>query len=58
VATQAISTGRRRTLGHATTARDGRARLRLAPVHHTAIQLAVPRRSDCGAIKLTVLRAR
>ena len=41
---------------------DGRAtagpRLRLRPVHRTTIQLAVPSRTDCSGVKLTVLRAR
>jgi hypothetical protein len=58
VATQTISSRRSRTLGRATTARDGRARLRLRPVHRTTIRLAVPSRTDCGDVKLTVLRAR
>jgi hypothetical protein len=58
IATQAISSRRSRTLGRATTARDGRARLRLWPVHRTTIHLAVPSRTDCSGVKLTVLRAR
>jgi hypothetical protein len=58
VATQAISSRKHRTLGHAKTGRDGRARLRLRPVHRTTIQLAVPSRTDCSGVQLTVLRAR
>jgi hypothetical protein len=58
IATQAISSRRLRTLGRATTARNGRARLHLRPVHRTTIHLAVPSRTDCSGVKLTVLRAR
>ncbi|MET0600705.1 MAG: LamG domain-containing protein [Baekduia sp.] len=58
VATQAISARRSRTLGRATTARDGRARLRLRPVHRTTIDVAVPSRTDCSGVKVMVLRAR
>jgi hypothetical protein len=57
-ATQVISVRKNRTLGYAKTGRDGRARLRLRPVHRTKIQLAVPSRTDCSSVKLTVLRAR
>ncbi|HEX5926831.1 MAG TPA: LamG domain-containing protein [Baekduia sp.] len=58
IATQAISSRRLRTLGRATTARDGRAHLRLRPVRRSTIHLAVPSRTDCSGTKLTVLRAR
>jgi hypothetical protein len=58
IATQPVSARKHRTLGHAKTGRDGRARLGLRPVHRTKIQLAVPSRTDCSAMKLTVLRAR
>jgi hypothetical protein len=57
-ATQVISARKHRTLGYAKTGRDGRARLRLHPVHRTKIQLAVPSRTDCSSMKVTVLRAR
>jgi hypothetical protein len=57
-ATQVVSARKHRTLGHAKTGRDGRARLRLHPVHRTKIQLAVPSRTDCSGVKVTVLRAR
>jgi hypothetical protein len=57
-ATQVVSARKQRTLGHAKTGRDGRARLRVRPVHRTKIHLAVPSRTDCSGMKLTVLRAR
>jgi hypothetical protein len=57
-ATQVVSTRKRRTLGYAKTNRDGRARLQLHPVHRTKIQLAVPSRTDCSSMQVTVLRAR
>ncbi len=57
-ATQVVSARKLRTLGYAKTGRDGRARLRLRPIHRTNIQLAVPSRTDCSGVKVTVLRAR
>jgi hypothetical protein len=57
VATQAITAHRRRTLARATTTRDGRARLHLLARRRATVHLAIPSRTDCSRLKLTVLRA-